>query len=104
MPGHGANETHGTRLGVDSSLPGSSVFVTDPAGKTAIGITGVDGSITVGLDPFGSDKYRVQVTPPVGSVLEPAPAGAGLESNGLSSGRPQNRTAAVTSTAPRGRW
>jgi hypothetical protein len=35
----------------------------------------------VGLAPVSGGKYRVQVNPPAGSVLQPAPAGTGLESN-----------------------
>ncbi|WP_330277207.1 hypothetical protein OG205_16925 [Lentzea sp. NBC_00516] len=66
---------------LEGGVAGSSVLVTDPAGQTATGTTGADGNVTVGLGPVSGGKYRVQVNPPAGSVLQPAPAGTGLESN-----------------------
>ncbi|NKE61946.1 hypothetical protein FXN61_36375 [Lentzea sp. PSKA42] len=55
--------------------------MTDPAGKTATGTTGADGNVAVGLGSVSGGKYRVQVNPPAGSPLVPAPAGTGIESN-----------------------
>ncbi|MET8757653.1 SdrD B-like domain-containing protein [Lentzea sp. NPDC004782] len=66
---------------VEVPVQGASVLVTDPAGKTATGTTDASGSVAVGLAPVSGGKYRVQVNPPAGSVLQPAPAGGTLESN-----------------------
>ncbi|MFS8096220.1 hypothetical protein LFM09_03685 [Lentzea alba] len=66
---------------VELGVQGASVLVTDPAGKTATGTTDAGGNVTVGLGPVSGGKYRVQVSPPAGSSLVPAPAGTGLESN-----------------------
>ncbi|MET9634210.1 SdrD B-like domain-containing protein [Lentzea sp. NPDC006480] len=66
---------------VEVPIPGAAVLVTDPAGKTATGTTDASGSVAVGLGPVSGGKYRVQVNPPAGSVLQPAPAGGTLESN-----------------------
>jgi len=66
---------------LELGVPGASVLVTDPAGKTATGTTDAAGNVTVGLGAVSGGKYRVQVNPPAGSVLQPAPAGATLESN-----------------------
>ncbi|WP_086668426.1 SdrD B-like domain-containing protein [Lentzea kentuckyensis] len=74
-----ANGTYEAALEV--GVAGASVLVTDPAGKTATGTTAADGNVTVGLGSVSGGKYRVQVNPPAGSPLVPAPAGAGLESN-----------------------
>jgi hypothetical protein len=74
-----ANGTYEAALEV--GVAGASVLVTDPAGKTATGTTGADGNVVVGLAPVSGGKYRVQVNPPAGSVLQPALTGTGLESN-----------------------
>ncbi|WP_346134113.1 SdrD B-like domain-containing protein [Lentzea roselyniae] len=66
---------------VEVPVQGAAVLVTDPAGNTATGTTNASGSVTVGLDPVSGGKYRVQVSPPAGSALQPAPAGGTLESN-----------------------
>ncbi|PWK77486.1 SdrD B-like protein [Lentzea atacamensis] len=66
---------------VEVGVQGAAVLVTDPAGNIATGTTDVNGSVTVGLGPVSGGKYRVQVNPPAGSVLQPAPAGGTLESN-----------------------
>ncbi|MFC3891457.1 SdrD B-like domain-containing protein [Lentzea rhizosphaerae] len=66
---------------LEVGVQGAAVLVTDPAGKTAAGTTDAQGKVTVGLGAVSGGKYRVQVSPPAGSVLQPAPAGAGLESN-----------------------
>ncbi|WP_119724488.1 SdrD B-like domain-containing protein [Lentzea terrae] len=66
---------------VEVGVQGASVLVTDPKGATATGTTDATGSVTVGLGPVSGGKYRVQVNPPAGSVLQPAPAGGTLESN-----------------------
>ncbi|MGW4212445.1 SdrD B-like domain-containing protein, partial [Lentzea sp. NPDC004789] len=66
---------------LELGVAGASVLVTDPAGKTAAGTTDASGSVAVGLGAVSGGKYRVQVNPPAGSALQPAPAGATLESN-----------------------
>ncbi|HEX8866312.1 MAG TPA: hypothetical protein VF821_11710, partial [Lentzea sp.] len=66
---------------VEVPVQGAAVLVTDPAGKTATGTTDATGGVAVGLGPVSGGKYRVQVNPPAGSVLQPAPAGGSLESN-----------------------
>ncbi|GGU51282.1 SdrD B-like domain-containing protein [Lentzea flava] len=66
---------------VEVGVQGAAVLVTDPAGKTATGTTDASGGVTVGLGAVSGGKYRVQVSPPAGSVLQPAPAGGTLESN-----------------------
>jgi hypothetical protein len=66
---------------LEVGVQSASVLVTDPAGKTAAGTTDAGGTVTVGLGAVSGGKYRVQVSPPAGSPLVPAPAGAGLESN-----------------------
>ncbi|MEV6239835.1 SdrD B-like domain-containing protein [Lentzea sp. NPDC051838] len=66
---------------VEVPVQGASVLVTDAAGKTATGTTDASGGVAVGLGPVSGGKYRVQVNPPAGSTLVPAPAGGTLESN-----------------------
>ncbi|MDT7781994.1 MAG: hypothetical protein QOF58_413, partial [Pseudonocardiales bacterium] len=66
---------------VEVPVQGAPVLVTDAAGKTATGTTDAAGSVAVGLGPVSGGKYRVQVNPPAGSTLVPAPAGGTLESN-----------------------
>ncbi|MFI6097042.1 SdrD B-like domain-containing protein [Lentzea sp. NPDC051213] len=89
-----ANGTYEAALEV--GVAGASVVVTDPAGQSATGTTGADGNVTVGLGPVSGGKYRVQVNPPAGSVLKPAPAGTGLESNTMFVDVSGNKNVSVT--------
>ena len=66
---------------LEVGVQSASVLVTDAAGKTATGTTDPQGNVIVSLGAVTGGKYRVQVSPPAGSVLQPAPAGTGLESN-----------------------
>ncbi|MEV6239834.1 SdrD B-like domain-containing protein [Lentzea sp. NPDC051838] len=96
-----ANGTYEAALEV--GVQGASVLVTDPSGKTATGTTDAAGNVAVGLGPVSGGKYRVQVNPPAGSVLVPAPAGTGLESNTMfvdvSSGKNVSVTTALWNPA-----
>ncbi|TWP53400.1 hypothetical protein FKR81_05415 [Lentzea tibetensis] len=69
---------------LELGVAGASVTVTDPTGGTATATTDAAGNAAVGLAGVTGGKYRVQVNPPAGSVLKPAPAGTTgipLESN-----------------------
>jgi hypothetical protein len=73
------NGTHEPALEV--GVQGIPVTVTDPAGGTATGSTGADGSVEVNLGSVKDGKYRVEATIPQElSYLKPAPAGTGLSS------------------------
>jgi hypothetical protein len=65
---------------IEPGVAGASVTVVDGSGRTATGKTGPDGTITADLSKLTGGKYRVQVAPPAGSVLQPAPEGSGLSS------------------------
>jgi hypothetical protein len=60
---------------LDTGVPGARVAVTDAAGHTTTATTGAEGTVTADLTGLRDGKYRVQVSPPPGSGLLPAPAG-----------------------------
>jgi hypothetical protein len=66
---------------VEVGVQGIPVTVTDPAGATATGTTGSDGTVVVGLGPVNGGRYRVEAAIPATMPdLKPAPAGNGLSS------------------------
>jgi hypothetical protein len=74
--GNGSYEP-ATEVGVQ----GIPVTVTDPAGGTATGTTGSDGTVVVDLGAVSGGQYRVEAAIPAEmSYLKPAPAGNGLSS------------------------
>lgn len=60
---------------LDTGIPGARAVVTDAAGHTATATTGPDGTVTPDLTGLSGGKYRVQLSPPPGGALLPAPAG-----------------------------
>ena len=64
---------------VEVGVQGIPVTVADPAGATATGTTGADGTVVVDLGPVSGGRYRVEAAIPATMPdLKPAPAGNGL--------------------------
>ncbi|MEQ0562305.1 SdrD B-like domain-containing protein [Amycolatopsis sp. NEAU-NG30] len=66
---------------LETGVAGIPVKVTDPAGATAAGTTGADGTVKVATTGLAGGKYRVEASIPASMpYLKPAPAGGSLSS------------------------
>jgi hypothetical protein len=64
---------------LEVGVPGIPVTVTDPAGSTANGTTGPDGTVRIDLGPVTGAGHRVEASIPSSMPhLKPAPSGNGL--------------------------
>ncbi|HET6708513.1 SdrD B-like domain-containing protein [Amycolatopsis sp.] len=66
---------------LETGVAGIPVKATDPAGGTATGTTGADGTVKLTTTGLAGGKYRVEASVPASMpYLKPAPAGGGLSS------------------------